>query len=67
MLNGIKGLLDSKKGTLSLLVLLSATVAVLGHRIDGPSYATIITVIASIYNFVQHRIDCIKEGNNAGK
>lgn len=57
ILNGIKGLLESKKGTLSLIILGCATWAVMTKHIDGMAYAGIISTVAVIYNFVQHRID----------
>lgn len=57
ILQGIKGLLESKKGTLSLLILATSTAAVLTKHIEGASYAAIISTVAVIYNFVQHRLD----------
>lgn len=61
ILKGIKGLLESKKGTLSLIILGLATWALMTRHLEGMSYAAIISTIAIIYNFVQHRIDMLDQ------
>lgn len=63
ILNGIKGLLSSRKGTLCLLVLASMSVLAGLGKIDGMAFAAGCTVISSIYCFVQHRVD-IAQGMN---
>lgn len=60
---GITKLLQSKKGTLTLLVLCSCSVAVLMGKIDGTSYAAVVATLASIYNFCQHRVDVVEASN----
>ena len=65
---GLQGLMESKKGTLSLLVLLCATAAVLMKKIDGVSYAAIISTISVIYNYVAHKVDvALMQAGNNGK
>ncbi len=54
---GIVELLKSKKATFCLIILACATTALLMKRMDGTSYAAVIATLATIYNFVQHRID----------
>jgi len=57
ILNGIKGLLSSKKGTLSLIVLaVSAILAAVG-KLDGTAWAASMTVVSGVYCFTQSRID----------
>lgn len=58
ILQGITGILASKKGTLSLIVLMCATAAVLMSKIDGVSYAAIIGTISTIFMWTTHRTDC---------
>ncbi len=57
ILSGINGLLQSRKATLSLLILVCSTVALFMGKLDGPSYAGVIGTVAVIYNFCQHRVD----------
>lgn len=46
---GMLGLIQSKKGTLSLIILACSTVAVMLSKIDGMSYAAIVSTIGTIY------------------
>ena len=61
--NGIAGLLASKKGTLSLLMLACATAAVLLGKIDGISYAAVVTTVSSVFMWTQHKTDMALGGN----
>lgn len=54
---GIQGLLESKKGTLCLIILGLATWALMTKHLEGAYYAAIIGTIGSIYSFIQHRLD----------
>lgn len=55
--NGILRILDSAKGTMSLLVLIFSTVAVLLARIDGVSYAAIMGTVSAIFMWTRHKTD----------
>jgi hypothetical protein len=46
---GMRGLLGSKKGTFSILVLLITTAALFTTKISGMEFCSAITVIAGIY------------------
>lgn len=46
---GMRGLLGSKKGTFSILVLIVTTVALFSSKISGMEFCSAITVIAGIY------------------
>jgi len=54
---GLIGLFQSRKATLSLIILSCATVALFIGKLDGGSYAAVIGTVAAIYNFCQHRVD----------
>lgn len=55
--NGILKILDSAKGTLSLLVLIFSTIAVVMGRIDGISYAAIMGTISAIFMWTRQKTD----------
>lgn len=57
MLKGFQGLLSSKKATMCLLILTASTVSVLLSKIDGTSYAAIMTVISTIYSYTAYKTD----------
>ena len=57
ILNGLKGLLSSRKGTLCLLVLTSMSILAALSKIDGMAFAAGCSIISSIYCFTQHRAD----------
>lgn len=63
---GMQRLLESKKGTLSLVVLGCSTWAVMTGKIDGTAYAAIIATVSVIYNYVVHKID-LAGGPNGGQ
>lgn len=54
---GLIGLIQSRKATMSLIILACATVALFIGKLDGVSYAAVIATIATIYNVAQHRVD----------
>lgn len=54
---GMQGLLESKKGTLCLIILGLSTWALMTKHLEGAYFAAIIGSLAAIYNFVQHRLD----------
>jgi hypothetical protein len=55
--NGIKNLLGSKKGTMSLLILGSCTAGVVLGNLDGTSYAVVVGIIQAIYNYTAYKTD----------
>lgn len=55
ILQGIKGLLESKKGTLSLIVLACATTGLLLGKLDGMAYAAIVGTMGSIFCWTSHK------------
>ncbi len=57
ILQGISGLLQSRKGTFSLIILTVATTLCVLGKLPGAYYAGVIATIASIYNYTQHRCD----------
>ena len=60
MLAGPIGLLDSKKGTLSVLMLICATLAVILGKIDGLSYSGIVSIVSSVFMWTAHKTDIAK-------
>ena len=62
---GLIGLLQSRKATFCLLILLVSSIGLLMGRIDGPSYAAVVGTLAVIYNYCQHRIDMATTNSNA--
>lgn len=46
---GIRGLLSSKKGSFSILVLIITTIALFTSKISGMEFCSAITIIAGIY------------------
>jgi len=54
---GIKGLLASKKGTLSLIILACSTVGLMLGKLDGTSYAAIVATVSAIYQYTCHKTD----------
>lgn len=55
--SGITGLVKSKKGTFSLLIFLASLVAVFMSKIDGASFAAIVSAVTVIYNYTTHKTD----------
>lgn len=55
MLKGLPNLLDSKKGTLCLIVLGCATTGLLMGKLDGTAYAAIIGTISTIFMWTSHK------------
>lgn len=60
--NGIKGLLASKKGTLSLILLTCATAANLLGKLDSTAYAAVVGTIGTIYCWTAAKIDAASLG-----
>lgn len=57
VVKGLTGLLGSRKGTLSLVILICITaLCALGH-LDGNAYAAVCTVISGIFCFTQAKTD----------
>lgn len=54
---GIRGLLESRKATLCLIILLLSSVGLFVGKLDGVSYAAVVSTVAIIYNFCQHKVD----------
>lgn len=46
---GMRGLLGSKKGSFSILVLLVTTIALFTSKISGMEFCSAITIVAGIY------------------
>lgn len=65
ILNGITGLLSSRKGTLSVLITLMVGGLSLAGKVDGTSVAAIIGTVATIYCYTAHKVDIESlRGNN---
>jgi hypothetical protein len=60
---GLLGLIQSKKGTLSLIILACSTVAVMLSKIDGMSYAAVVGTIGTIYCWTAHKVDIATSAN----
>lgn len=58
MLKGMKSLLASSKGTLSLLILIVSTIAVMYGKIDGLAWSAIVSSVASIFMWTRMKSDC---------
>ncbi len=54
---GLSGLLQSRKGTLSLIILVCITALCAWGRMDGTSFAACCTVISGIFCFTQSQTD----------
>jgi hypothetical protein len=57
ILHGVKKLLISSKGTLSLIIFSIATVALFRGALPGAYYAAIVGSISTIFCYTQHRTD----------
>jgi hypothetical protein len=66
ILEGIKGLLKSRKGTLCLIVLHCLTILAALGKIDGIAFTAGCTLISTIYCFVQHKVDLAGIPGNQG-
>lgn len=58
--NGLVGLIECKRGFLCLLILSISSTALFMKHLDGMSFAGIVSTIAVIYNYTQHRIEMPK-------
>ena len=63
ILKGIKGLMQSRKGTLCLLILGSLVALTAKGLLDGICFAAVVTTIASLYMWTQHKTDMALGGN----
>lgn len=54
---GLIDLFKSRKATMCFIILACATPALFIGKLDGMSYAMIVSSIVLIYNFTQHRVD----------
>ena len=59
ILSGLSGLASSRKGTLSILIFGGSLTALLLGKLDGMSFAAIVSTVAVIYNYCQHKVDLI--------
>lgn len=57
MFDGIKSLFKSSKGTLSLIILACAMVAVMFNKIEGNAFAAVMSVVASIFMYTRMKSD----------
>jgi wobble nucleotide-excising tRNase len=57
LLHGVKKLLVSSKGTLSLIILSIATIALFYGKLPGAYYAAVVGSISTIFCYTQHRTD----------
>lgn len=57
MLDGIKGLMKSRKGVLSLLIFFGSLIALFLSKLDSLAFAGIVSTIAVIYNYAQSKTD----------
>lgn len=58
MFKGIKGLFESKKGTLCLLILAGSLTALLLGKLEGMAFAGVVGTIGTIYCWTAHKVDC---------
>lgn len=56
-LEGLTGLLGSKKGVLSLIVTVLASALCWHGRIDGTALAAIVGTVATIFMYTNHKVD----------
>ena len=59
---GIAGLLASKKGTLSILMLAAMTALGLHGKIDGVAFAAGCSLISTVYCWTSHKVDLASIG-----
>ena len=57
IIKGITGLLQSRKGTLSLIITASITYLCAAGKIDGTSFAAVVAVVQLIFCYSQAKID----------
>lgn len=54
---GIKGIITSSKGMMSLIVLGLSFTGLMMHRVDGTSFAMIIGTVATIFNITHSYVN----------
>lgn len=54
---GIKGLLTSKKATMSIMVLLCSTIGMLSGHMDGSAFAAVMSIVSSIFMWSHTKTD----------
>lgn len=57
MFKGLTGLLQSKKGVLSLIILAVSGTALFFGKLDSMSFAAVVSTVAVIYNYCAHKVD----------
>lgn len=57
ILNGIKGLLQSRKGTLSLIIFIGSLVALFMSKLDGVSFAAIVGIVQALFCWAHSKTD----------
>lgn len=55
--SGIVEVIESARGSLSLLILIIASVALFTKHLDGLSYAGVVSSIVAIYNYTHMRTE----------
>jgi len=58
ILSGITEVIESARGSLSLLILIVASVALFTKHLDGLSYAGVVSSIVAIYNYTHMLTEC---------
>lgn len=66
-MNGLKGLINSKKATLCLIIFACSFMALMLQHLDGLSFAAIVSSIVLIYNYTQNKADCVAMMSSMGK
>ena len=57
ILNGLKGLLTSRKGTLSLIIFVGSLVALFMSKMDGVSFAAVMGTVQLIFCWSHSKTD----------
>ncbi len=60
MIDGPRGILNSKKGTMCALILAASVWLCAKGRLDGTQFAAIVASVVTLYTWTQHRIDLQK-------
>jgi hypothetical protein len=67
MLNGIKKLFESSKGTMCLIILLISTVALWQNKLEGIYYAGIVSTIGVIFCHTRSKEQIAFSANSVGE
>ena len=66
MISGFKKLLDSSKGTLSLLVVVVSSAALLLGKLDSTHWSAVCATVLGIYSYARVKSDSLQSGVSNG-